>query len=658
MKPRLMVGAVLSACALLASGGASVKAEPTEPPFPSPPVPTATGIPPPATRAVALPTIAWRQFGRPETLELRGADLDNKIEIPVPKGMTAAVISGQIESAVNVDAGRIDVFDGRDNAVGTIPIPLEVPAAPFTLNTSAAAIESGRLTLNFVLRSADPPGDTCAPTPTVTLSRLATALAGRPSNPATIADFLPSYLDTITIWTGPTPTADQQQAALTLTAMLTRNYRPLPVRIDVDTSATLPKGDPLARRIIAVRDSETNGIEVRDPGTPQAVLTISGRGLDLVEQIAAFVDSRRGLAQTGSAVVQSATGPLNSSSTIMTFEQLGIAISNSFTGASSTYLGLDGAAFAAGPIVKATVDLRARYTPTGDDKASLLIKSGSYVLATRRLDQSGELDLKFEIPPQTITSDIGMALELQYFPGGGTCAPLIDRMTFALDPQSTVEITSGAVGSAGFTSLPAAFTPEFNVAVDRPEYIRYAAQAINLIGQRTATLLRPQLTSMDNGAAEKLGLLAVTVGDGVSRMGMRPPVTITADGQVGVDGETTTSTVLNGPVGIVQSFAQNDRTVLAIDVPDRAELVDETFDYIRQLDNGWSSLAGDVVATGSAGETVELTVRSDRPVPGRTIRREGWKWTALATIVAGAAATAAAARVLTIRRRQTRQAQE
>ncbi len=645
-----MVRAVLSACALLAFGAASATAEPTEPPAPPP-----AGNPVPGVQAVALQTIPWRQFGRPETLEIRGADLDNKFEFPVPEGITAAVISGQIGSAVNVNAGRIDVFDGRGSGVGTIPIPLDVPAAPFTLNTSAAAIEDGILTLNFVLRSVGPPGDTCAPTPTVTLSRLATALTGQPANPATIADFLPSYLDAVTIWTGPTPTADQQQATLTLTAMLTRNYRPLPVRIDVDTSAILPKGDPLTRRIIAIRDNETNGIEIRNPGTPEAVLTISGRGPDLVEQIAAFVDGRRQLAQTGSAVVQSATGPLSSSSTIMTFEQLGIAISNSFTGASSTYLGLDGAAFAAGPIMKATVDLRARYTPTGDDKASLLIKSGSYVLATRRLDQSGELDLKFEVPPQTITSNIGMALELQYFPGGGTCAPLIDRMTFALDPQSTVEIIPGAVGSAGFSSLPAAFTPEFNVAVDRPEYIRYAAQAINLIAQRTTTLLRPQLASLENGAAEKLGLLAVTVGDGMSRIGMQPPVTITADGQVGVDGQTATSTVLNGPLGMVQSFAQNDRTVLAIDVPDRTVLVDETFDYIRQLDNGWSSLAGDVVATGSAGETVELTIRSDRPVPGRTIRREGWKWTALATLVAGAAATAAVARVMIVRRRQARE---
>lgn len=599
--------------------------------------------------AVAEPAVPWRQFGRAESLELRGSNVENTVQFPVPSGVSAASVSGQIGSAVNIAAGRIDVLDGRGSALGSIPVPVDTPTAPFTLDTSRAWIDDGSLTLNFVLRVADPPSDTCEPTPSVILKGLATTLAGRPPDASTVADFLPARLDAITIWTGPEPSTEQQQAALTLTAMLTRSYRPIPVRIDVDTSARAPAGGTAGRRVITIGDSERSGIEVVNAGTPKAVLAITGRGVELSDQVALFIDRRLGLAQSRLAAIDSAADLLTPTRTIMTFEQLGIAASPSFTGAATVYAGFDGAAFAVGPIGKAKIDLRARYTPTPDDEASILVRSGAYVLATQRLNQSGSLDMTFEIPPQAISSDIGMALELQYFPGG--CAPLNDRITFAVDPRSTVEVTPGAA-DRGFTQLPAAFTPEFNVAVDRPDLIRYAAQAINLIGQRTGTLLRPQVVGLEEGAASGAALLAVTSGEGLARIGMRPPVAVDGNGTVQVDGAADTGANLNGPLALVQSFTQNGRAVLSIDVPGRAELADKNMDYIRRLDNGWSSLTGDVVANGAAGDTVTLTVRTEQQTGDRADDKAGWKWSIMATFAVGAAAAAAAVRGLIMRRRR------
>ncbi len=628
-------------------------AEPSNPP--GPPVLPEADIAPPSP----APAIPWRQFGRAETLDLRGADVDTRVEIPVPSGATAASVSGQIGSAVNISAGRIDVLDGSGTALGSIPVPVDTATAPFTLDTSRASIGNGFLTLNFVLRAANPPRDTCAPTPAVTLTRLAATLGGRPPDPLTVADFLPAYLDAVTIWTGPESSPDQQQAALTLTAMLTRSYRPLPVRIEVDTSLRAPAGDIPGRRVITIGDGERSGIEVLNAGSPQAVLAITGSGSELSEQVALFIDRRLELVQSRSAAVNSTADLLTPSSTIMTFEQLGIAASPSFTGASTVYAGFDGAAFAVGPIEKAKIDLRARYTPTANDEASILVRSGAYVLATERLDQSGSLDIAFEIPPQAINSEIGMALELQYFPGDGNhdgCAPLNDRMTFALDPQSTVEVTPGVARTGGFRTLPTAFTPEFGVAVDRPELIRYAAQAVNLIAQRTATLMRPQVVSLADGAASGTALLAVTGGEGgLARIGMRPPVAVDGRGTVEVDGAADTGASLNGPLALVQSFAQNGRAVLAIDVPaGRSRLADDTMDYIRGLDNGWSSLAGDVVATGAYGDTVILTVRAEQQMGDRADDKAGWKWSVMATLAVGAVAAAAAVRGMIVRRRRNR----
>jgi len=641
-----------------------------EPPSPEPGPPSVQPVPlvvdpgapaaepgsPEVKPAVPTATIPWRQTGRPETLELRGENGAAKVEIPIPEGVTAGSVSGQIGAAVNITAGRIDVLDGLGTALGTIGVPVDTPTAPFTVNTTAAAIENGLLTLNFVLRTVNPPADTCAPTPAVTLTRLATTLAGQPPPASTVADFLPPYLDAVTIWTGPSPSADEQQAALTLTAMLTRSYRPIPVRVDVDTSAQVPPADTPGRRVITIDESDQSGIDVRNAGTPQAVLAVTGSGPDLIEQVGLFIDRRLALAQTPSVEVRSAVGLLTPTSTLMTFEQLGIATSTTFTGASTVYAGFDGAAFAVGPIERARVDLRARYTPTADDSASLLIRAGSYVLANRRLDQSGSLELTFEMPPEVIASDIGMALELQYFPDNSSgCAPLNDRMTFAIDPRSTVEVTPGAAAVGGFRTLPAAFTPEFGVAVDRPEVISHAAQAVNLISQRTGTLLRPQIVSLADGAASRTALMTVTSGEGLARVGVRPPVAVDGSGTVQVDGAADTGASLNGPLALLQSFTHNGRAVLSIDVPGpRAELADKNMDYIRRLDNGWSSLTGDVVATGADGDTVALTVRTEQQMGDRADDKAGWKLYVVATLAAGAAAAAAAVRGLIVRRRRNR----
>jgi hypothetical protein len=105
---------------------------------------------------------------------------------------------------------------------------------------------------------------------------------------------------------------------------------------------------------------------------------------------------------------------------------------------------------------------------------------------------------------------------------------------------------------------------------------------------------------------------------------------------------------------VVQSFTDNGRLVLAIDVPGRRELADKSLEYIRQLDNGWSSLTGDVVATGAAGDTVALTVRAEQQMSGRADDKAGWKWSVVATLAVGVVAAAAAVRGLIVRRRRNR----
>ena len=112
------------------------------------------------------------------------------------------------------------------------------------------------------------------------------------------------------------------------------------------------------------------------------------------------------------------------------------------------------------------------------------MRSGNTVLATRRLDDTGLLDITGTIPAEAIASNVGVAVALRYLPSQ-RCAPLNDRMQFTLDSASTISVTRGSDNRGGFPVLPMAFTPAFDVAIDRPEHLRFAADAINLLGQQT-----------------------------------------------------------------------------------------------------------------------------------------------------------------------------
>ena len=93
--------------------------------------------------------------------------------------------------------------------------------------------------------------------------------------------------------------------------------------------------------------------------------------------------------------------------------------------------------------------------------------------------------------------------------------------------------------------------------------------------------------------------------------------------------------------------------VLAVNGTDDWSLVERSFDYIRSLDSRWASLTGDVVATGAAGQTVNMTLREGGPLineyPG-----DGWKWWAYVSVAAVAVALAAAAVSVIWRRRRRR----
>lgn len=599
------------------------------------------------------PVIGWTQLGLADRIDIVGANQPSDTSIPVPTGVTPTTLAGQIGSIVNVADGRVEILDGRGVVLGVVPIPPGAISVPFSVDITAAQVSEGRAKLSFVVRDSGPAATTCTQPPAVTVSGLSTTFSGPAPDPVTVAGFLPGYLDRIVIRVGRTPTEHQQQAALDLVAKLTALYRPMPVRIDVsdDTGPTPPVAP--ATRVIDIRDGGQPGIAVENPGTPAAVLAINGTGEQLVAQVGLFTDRRLGLAQADSAVMVSSREGTDLTSTMKSFSQLGISSQTSVAGTTTLYTGFDAAAFGVGPISGATVHLKAHYTPVVGGEGSLLLRSGATVLAARSLDASGTLDVTGDIPAEAITSNVGLALELRYIPRQ-ECAPLNDRVTFSVDPQSTVTVRPGAGNRGGFPALPMAFTPDVDVAIDSPDHLRFAATAINLMAQQTQATLRPRLTRLSDAAGSGTGVLVVSSGRGLADAGLTPPL-LPADGDtvdVGATaGAANTLVDLRAPLGMVQAFTDDGRAVLAITGTGDWSLVDTTFDHVRGLPNRWGSLTGDVVATGIAGQTVTLAVNEGDSMPHQPAPGDGWRWWAWASLAAVGAAIVAAGATVLIRRR-------
>jgi hypothetical protein len=641
---RFVVMALLLAVIPLPLGGLPAAADPGVQQNPAAPAPA------PAPDALVL---GWRQLGLSDTLEI-DATAPATVEAPTPPGLAPVRITGEIGSPLG-GAGRIDIMDRGGSSVGSIAVPPDGATAPFTVNIAAAAPSPGPLKLSFIQRGPERPADGCAEPAPVTLSKLATTYTGRTPDLRTVADFIPDYLDQITILIGPEPSLEQQQAALTLVAKLTHLYRPMPVRIDVDTSATtlptaaLPAaGDSRTRRTIAIQDGDQPGLAVENPGSPAAVLVISGSGAELTRQVELFTDRRFELAQTPTAAVTSVTTTVPTSTDTLSFGELGINIQTTVMGTDTVYVGVDTTKFGLGQLDGAQFRLIAEYTPVISGEGSVIVRSGSDILASGVLDRSGVAELSGDIPAANINSIIGMALEIRYAPAGGECA--FGGMTFSIDPASTITVVPGAENRGGFAMLPMAFTPELDVAIEGPDQIRFAAQAINLIGRQASVPLQPSLASLDEAAKRGSGLLAVTSGEQLQRVGLRPPLLMPGASAVGVNGATVTDVDLGGSLGVVQAFAHNGRVVLAIDSTGGPQAADRSLAYIRGLDGGWSALNGDVVATGDAGEVVNLSMTTRQgmaPPVG-----DGWRWWTWSTFGLIAVGLPALACIALVRRRR------
>ncbi|WP_141562666.1 hypothetical protein [Mycobacterium neglectum] len=584
------------------------------------PVGPAVGQPP--GDAPPVITIGWQQLGINPQVALVGDDMTQKIVIPVPEGLQPIAMTGVIESVSNIPSGVIQAQTTDGRPVGAIPIPILAAGQPpvgFSLDIASAPVVRREIQLNLILQvDAD---TVCRPIPMLVMGNISVSYAGGAQSPQTIEQFLPVIAPVVDLYVDPAPTDAEKITTLRLVAAVSKYYQPAKVTMNVRPLPRTAPGPPPDRdgaaRGIVIRDVDEPkpGVQlVTDAGGPFLVFT--GRGEALARQAGLFRDDLQKLAQANSFAIESAASETDEKTAKATFGELLLGGSTTVLGENYIYLSLARALAAATKPGIVDVHLLANYTPLDEDeKGTMIVAVGDLVLTTVRLDASGRVDSNFSIPADLAARNQDVTVTVRYEPGPG-CTPLTLPMNFDIDPMSTAIVRRGGeVSMGGFSALPQGFIPKFQVAFDGsdPDELAHAATIIELIQRLSSTAMLPELVSLEQAAQSDTSALIIASAESVQRNDLDPPIAPQGDNLSQVDLPSSTVIDIDTGLAALQSYAQNNRTVVLLTASGPWTLAAPLFGYVAGLPEGWRELTGDVLVVGQGADPQNFTVRSDGP---------------------------------------------
>ncbi len=615
-------------------------------------------------------TLGWKQLGMSSALYFGAANTTQTANIPTPDGMTPITLSGMLHSATNIPQGYVEAETTDGRYLASVPIPDLASgrtSVPFSVDVSSVPVLHNQAQVNMVLRMTA--GDAvCGPPPALVISDFSVTFNGEVNQPASLQQFLPPIAPNIDIYVDPQPTASEKLTTLSLVSALTHRYQPATARINLrQLSRTDPEPPPdddnLTRAIVVrdLKDTDNPGVQLVTSPSNHPYVVVSGKGPTLEQQVALFRNQLLDVAQTNSVTVKTEKIAPTQGARTATFGQLDIAGGAAVLGEATISLNLSTSSFTLSQPGLIAVHLLANYTPVDDnEKGTMVAASGGIVLNTVRLDRSGRVDTNFNIPAEIAARNAGLVLTVTYEPGAGGCTPRTVPINFQVDPTSTATVKSGgAVSMGGFASLPQAFIPTFQVAMDGsdPEELAHAAAIVGLIQQTSPVELRPILVSLDQVSGSSSSALIIANAKAVHKHNLNPP--IDTEGNLS-NVDMPTDVVADIPSGLasLQSYSQNNRTIVLVTASSGWEMAKPLFDYLGGLQGGWRDLRGDVVVTGQVASPQMMTVRASGPVPLADNPGSTWlKWAWLSGAAVGVSVVLVGG-LLMFRRRRPAKAQD
>ena len=548
-------------------------------------------------------------------------NVTQSLKIDVPDGLSPTSLAGGLHSVSNIPSGYIEAQTTDGRYLGTIPIPDRATgrtSEPFTVDIASVPIVNHAAQLNFVLRRVGG-GDICDPPPTLVMSDFSVAFTGDSPQPTTIQGFFPSVAPTVNLYVDPKPTVAEKLTTLSLVAALTYDYRPAPVTINIQPLARSGAEPPIDgekfTRAVVIRDDDKSppGVSlVSREGNPY--LLLAGKGDELGKQVRLFEDKLIALAQNTNVTVTSTQAESRPGAATMTFDELKVAGSAKVFGQSFIPLNLGAGLFQRAKPGSVEVHLVANYTPVDPtEKGTMAVAIGGVVVKTVRLGVTGRVETQFAIPADVAARDQTLGLSVTYEQAAGTCTARSIPMDFQVDPMSTASVTSGGVAMGGFAALPAGFVPTFQVAMDDtdPAQLAHAAAIVGLIQRLSSVVLKPDIVSLQEASTSDSSALIIANARSVHAQKLDPPID-TAGDLSSIDLPAPVVAKISQGIASIQSYAQNNRTVVLVTTSGTWDIANAIFNYLSGL-TGWQDLSGDVLVSGQGGNPQSLTIRTDRP---------------------------------------------
>jgi hypothetical protein len=578
-------------------------------------------VSPPAPSAASQgATFSFQQLGLAQSYSFQGSGTSVGIILPVPENLQPSVIVGTLIVPPDFGTGTLVVSSGT-TYVSSFSLPANSghqQLVPFFVSVANAPIANQTESLNLSVEQAAGGGalqsTTCSSTLPLKLINPNVGYSGSFATPTTIANFFPPVLTNLVLYVPNPFTTAEATAALNVAATAADSYQLVPMAVAVKPwdGTHLPDAPtgPLARAIV-INQSNDAVVRLSNDSTGTPLLVMSGSAVTLPEQTTLLSSAMAKVIQSSSATVLKSLSTPTIRQSQMTFSQLGITGTATFSGQQQLNLNVN-ESMLGGVATSMAVNLLAQYTPVEPGaKGSVDVTSGGVELGTQALDGSGKLDMQLNIPGPLIVRSTPLLLTASYFPAGFHCGGGTRTMTFTIDPRSTVTPTFTTGGTGGFPALPQSLLPTFDVAFDQPSANRLNAAVSTLCGlQRlSSVLLHPIAVPMAQAIGGGAPVLVVSDAANVPRS-LHPPLEHQKSGSYKVNDASSGQFQMGGSLASLQAFADptNHRTVLLASTSGGWPLMDTLFAWLGNTAQKWLALTGDVLAVGPGGTPANVAV--------------------------------------------------
>lgn len=168
-------------------------------------------------------TLSLADVGSGQTLMFFGDTSSTSLSFPVPAGLRPATLNATLDLPFPVRSGTLSVLQG-ERLITRIALPT-TDLAPVALPLNAVEVTDDTVTVTLRLSALAEDGYCLDPETALVLFNGSVTYTGTETVPATVADFLPPILRTVTLGIPGSPSQAESNAAVQLAASLQARYR-------------------------------------------------------------------------------------------------------------------------------------------------------------------------------------------------------------------------------------------------------------------------------------------------------------------------------------------------------------------------------------------------------------------------------------------------